>query len=88
MTHDGHTEEIGPYEAELRGDHISIWRKDGKPCNPSWYTMWRFKNLLLGVDKAAIEIYPAARDLVDGANERHMMVAPRGFKAGRLRRRS
>jgi hypothetical protein len=61
------------YIIELYNDnHIIIRKTDKSPVNVSWYEMQFIKNIVIGPDEYAIEIYPSEDDLVDNANIRHL----------------
>ena len=68
---------LGAYVAEEQNPgHIVVRRLDGQPCDPTWYELWRIKNLVAGTGATAIEIFPATDALVDGENHRHLFVVP------------
>ena len=70
---------IGP-EPSTWGDVVHMWvrRHDGSPIR-SWALMQELKNELVGEDRVAVEVYPAAADVVDDANMYHLWVLPKGF---------
>jgi hypothetical protein len=55
---------------------VHLWREDRRPCNPDWYELWRIKNQFVESGGTAIELFPAAANLMDGANERHLLIVP------------
>jgi hypothetical protein len=59
-------------------DHLMIRRHDTGTDVP-WVDKQRIKDELLGVDRVAVEVYPARGDLVDDANIYHLWVLPAGF---------
>ena len=59
-------------------DHLWIRRHDGEPSR-SWADLQRIKDELLGVDRVALEVFPAAAALVDSANMYHLWSPPAGF---------
>lgn len=63
---------FGPYVIETVGNHATIRRTDGKPCEPTFYEMQHIKFMAFGGPKTAVEVFPAASDLVDGQNQRHL----------------
>jgi hypothetical protein len=56
--------------------------QDGIP----WDDLQEIKNEVAGRDERAIEIYPAADELVNEANIRHLWVVPWDFPLPNLRR--
>ena len=64
---------FGPYLIEIEsGDHAIISREDDAKVEPTFYELQHMKSIAFGGPAAAIEIFPAMRDLVDGANQRHL----------------
>lgn len=59
-------------------DHLMIRRHDGGTDVP-WADKQRIKDELIGVERVAVEVYPARADLVDDANMYHLWVLPAGF---------
>lgn len=53
--------------------HLSIKRHDNEPVR-SWSDLQEIKNLLVGPEHEAIEIYPAESRLVDMAPQYHLWV--------------
>lgn len=45
-----------------------------------WAEKQRIKNELFGVDRIAVEVFPAETQLVDEANMYHIWILPEGFK--------
>lgn len=43
---------------------------------PTWWEAQRIKNDLAGDDATAVEVYPPAREVVDGADMYHLWVLP------------
>lgn len=58
--------------------HVAIRRKDQKAA--TWDEAQRVKNELVGTEARAIEVYPAAKDVVNQAPVRHLWVLPKGFE--------
>lgn len=63
---------FGPYLIEVEGDHATIRREDNSPVEPTFYEMQHMKCMAFGGPGVAIEVFPAARDLIDGQNQRHL----------------
>lgn len=59
---------------------LMVRRHDALPINDHWAVLQRIKCELMGVDRAAVEVYPTAEDKVDAANMYHLWVLPEGFK--------
>lgn len=59
-------------------DHLMVRRHDGQPIR-SWSDMQAIKDSLMGPERVAVEVYPAAADLVDSANIYHLWVVPTGM---------
>jgi hypothetical protein len=57
--------------------HLSIRRKDRKPCR-DWRDFQQIKNELCGKEREAVELYPAESRLIDTANQFHLWVMPAG----------
>lgn len=55
--------------------HLKIKRRDGHE-GISWDVLQTIKNELLGPDAIAIEFYPAAHNIVDETNMRHLWEVP------------
>jgi hypothetical protein len=55
--------------------HLSVKRNNGRD-GISWDTLQSIKNELLGHDALAIEFFPAACDVVDESNIRHLWEVP------------
>jgi len=53
---------------------ITVGRHDGAPCELCWYDLWSIKNLVVGDEARAVEVFPERSQLVDGANCRHLWV--------------
>lgn len=53
--------------------HLSIKRKDRKPCREWRHFQW-IKNQLVGEECEGLELYPAESRLVDNANQYHLWV--------------
>jgi hypothetical protein len=53
--------------------HLSIKRHDKAPIH-DWRDLQEIKNLLVGPEHEAIELYPAESRLVDTANQYHLWV--------------
>ncbi len=54
---------------------LSIKRRDKKTVN-SWQDFQTIKNVLVGVDCDAIQIYPAKKHLINTANQYHLICLP------------
>lgn len=53
--------------------HLRIIRNDSKPiCN--WMDMQEIKDLLIGKNKTAVQVFPKARDMVNNGNTYHLWV--------------
>lgn len=63
------TTEWGPLRHMMIGASV-----DGIP--PTWAEKQRIKNELGGRERAAIEVFPAASRLVDGADAYHLWLLP------------
>ena len=70
--------------------HLSIKRRD-KDVLHDWRDLQEIKNLIVGPEHEAVELYPAESRLVDSANQYHLWVLadagtrfPFGFDAGRF----
>lgn len=55
--------------------HLAIRRHDAHPDIP-WAHRQRIKDEIAGSERTAIEVFPAAADLVDEANLYHLWVLP------------
>ena len=70
---------FGPYRIEVEGDeplrHVTIRSADGQRPEPNWYEMQYMKCMALGAQAFAVEVFPASRDVVDGAHQRHLWEA-------------
>lgn len=53
--------------------HLSIKRRDKAPAH-DWRDMQAIKNMLVGPEHEAVELYPAESRLVDTANQYHLWV--------------
>lgn len=71
--------------------HLSIKRRDRAPIH-DWRDLQAIKNMIVGPEFEAIELYPAESRLVDTANQYHLWVLatggryPVGFAEGRVTR--
>jgi hypothetical protein len=63
---------FGPYLIDVTGKHCTIRREDNGPVEPTFYEMQHMKCMAFGGPATAVEIFPAARDLIDGQNQRHL----------------
>jgi hypothetical protein len=54
--------------------HLSIKRIDREPIH-DWRDMQEIKNMLVGPDHEALELYPAESRAVDTSNQYHLWVA-------------
>lgn len=66
--------------------HLIIERVDGKPIVCGWDVLQALKDEALGEDTAAIEIFPAAKDVVDEIPRRHLWEVPDASRLPTLRR--
>jgi len=57
--------------------HLFLRRHDQQPM--IWRDAQRVKNELVGTDRVAVEVYPAADRVVDDANIYHLWVLPKHF---------
>jgi len=55
--------------------HLRVWRMDGRD-GISWDTLEEVKNELCGPEQVAVEFYPAAPDVVNDVNMRHLWIIP------------
>lgn len=62
---------------DVQIDHLSIKRRD-KEVIHDWRDLQEIKNLLMGPEREAIEIYPRESRRVDTANQYHLWVMPEG----------
>lgn len=68
-----HTEEL-----KDKCGYISIKRRDKRPLN-SWQDVQTIKNRLFGIEREAIQIFPAESRMVNLANQYHLFVMPEDF---------
>jgi len=62
--------------------HVRIHRKDSKPiCN--WIHLQEIKDLLIGSNKIAIQVFPKSSDLINNGNTYHLFSYP-GLEAPNL----
>lgn len=54
--------------------HLSIKRRDRQPIH-DWRHLQQIKNMLVGPENEAVELYPAESRCVDAANQYHLWVA-------------
>lgn len=66
-----------PGRPDVQIAHLRVWKKSGKD-GIAWDVLQQIKNDLLGRDAVAIEIYPAATELVYECNVRHLWAVPEG----------
>lgn len=52
--------------------HLAVRRKDGEKIRDHWRSLQRVKDLLLGEEAEAVELYPARSRMVDGDNHYHL----------------
>ena len=73
----GHDADELVHAPDLQGrcTWLSIKRRDKKPVN-SWQDFQTMKNVLVGVDCDAIQIYPAEKNLINTANQYHLICFP------------
>ncbi len=64
------------YEIEHHDDEIISVLHDG---TITWDKLQEIKNLIWGCDAVAIEIYPAAADVINTTNQRHLWRVPDGM---------
>jgi len=60
-------------------DHLWISRHDGRAIR-SWLELQAIKDHVSGVERVAVEVFPARSELVDHANMYHLWVLPAGFR--------
>lgn len=67
---------FGPYTVEVvdEGRRATIRREDGEAPQPEWYELQAMKCMAFGSRATAVEIFPDARRIVDGQNQRHLWV--------------
>lgn len=58
---------------------LSIKKKDKSPIH-DWRQLQQIKNVLMGEEREAVELYPAESRLVDSSNQFHLFVMPEGDK--------
>ena len=58
--------------------HLAVSSLSG--TRPTWHEMQRIKNELAGPEKTAVEVYPPADEVVDGADMFHIWVLPNGLQ--------
>lgn len=58
--------------------HLSIRRKDRKPCR-DWRDFQQMKTQLCGAEREGVEVYPAESRVIDTANQFHLWVLPLGM---------
>ena len=56
------------------GLHLAISSLSG--IRPTWHEMQRIKNYVLGDEATAVEVYPPASEVVDGADMFHIWSVP------------
>jgi hypothetical protein len=59
--------------------HLSITRLDQAPIH-DWGALQRIKNIIVGPEFEAIEVYPAESRKVDMGNNYHLWVFPLGYQ--------
>lgn len=59
-------------------DHLWIRRHDGDAPR-SWPDLQRIKDDLLGANRVAVEVFPAAAEVIDQAPMAHLWSPPAGF---------
>jgi hypothetical protein len=64
------------HEAQLQGNHLRVWRRDGKPSRLPWDAFQQIKNEMVGEDATAVEVFPPADQVVAEANMRHFWLVP------------
>lgn len=65
---------------------ITVRKRSGRG-DVSWDRLQQIKDDVVGGDAVAIEMYPAASDVVNEANLRHLWVVPAGLVPFNLNRR-
>lgn len=68
------------HHGQVRALQLAVRRHDGDEIH-GWSDLQRIKDEIAGPERVAIEIYPAAKDVVDNANMRHLFVLPAGTAA-------
>lgn len=59
--------------------HLRVRRHDGAMPR-SWADLQRIKDELVGAERVAVQVFPAASELVDEANLAHLWVFPEGYR--------
>lgn len=67
----GKTKYIVFYSIIQKYTHIRVIRNDNKPiCN--WMDMQEIKDLLIGKNKIAIQVFPRSQDMINNGNTYHL----------------
>ncbi len=53
--------------------HVKVHRSDHATMN-DFNTLQEIKNMVLGEDAVAVQVFPAQRDMIDGSNTYHLWV--------------
>jgi hypothetical protein len=71
--------QLSAVRTEQFGEVLHLWirRHVNKPAR-SWTDLMRIKDELIGEERVAIEVYPAAEDVVDQAHMTHLWVLGEG----------
>lgn len=54
--------------------HLAVSSLSG--VRPTWHEMQRIKNEIAGTEATAVEVYPPAAEMVDGADMFHIWIVP------------
>lgn len=60
--------------------HLAVSSLSG--IRPTWWEMQRIKNEIAGADATAVEVYPPAAEVVDGADMFHIWALPASLPFG------
>lgn len=59
------------------GPVVHLWVRRHAPGMPrSWRDLQRIKDTIVGEDRVAVEVFPAAGDIIDQADMAHLWVLP------------
>lgn len=58
---------------------ILVQRTDGR-SKRNWHDLQRIKDEIAGHSRTAIEVFPPADEVIDGAHVTHLWVLPEGFE--------
>lgn len=75
------TYQVNVKRVEIAPNHWMIWlsiKRVDKDVIHDWRELQRIKNVILGKEIEAVELYPAESRLVDSANQYHLWAIPKG----------